>query len=169
MKNGSKKGFTLIELLIVIAIIGILAVALLPTILSAPQKGRDAARISALSSFVTAIEAANLDRSGYPTTSQTFTTSTNSWAPSIGGTTTTMENYFQGKQIPKDPGGKSYVYCPAISGVNGVNYFLIATMETPASANIATVPTVCTTLPTVTTQGGVPTCGTGGCGYVMIK
>lgn len=45
---NSKKGFTLIELLIVIAIIAVLAVAFLPTILGAPAKGRDTARIASL-------------------------------------------------------------------------------------------------------------------------
>ena len=39
------KGFTLIELLIVIVIIGVLALALLPTILERPAKARDAARL----------------------------------------------------------------------------------------------------------------------------
>ena len=41
----NKKGFTLIELLIVIAIIGILAVAFVPSVMKAPSKARDAARI----------------------------------------------------------------------------------------------------------------------------
>ena len=46
----NKKGFTLIELLIVIVIIGILAVALLPTLLNGPKEARDMSRIVDLSS-----------------------------------------------------------------------------------------------------------------------
>ncbi len=46
--NKTKKGFTLIELLIVIAIIGILAVAFLPSLLNAPAKGRDAQRTATI-------------------------------------------------------------------------------------------------------------------------
>ncbi len=45
----NKKGFTLIELLIVITIIGILSVALLPSLLGAPAKARDTQRKTTLS------------------------------------------------------------------------------------------------------------------------
>jgi prepilin-type N-terminal cleavage/methylation domain-containing protein len=44
----NRKAFTLIEILIVITIIGILAVAFLPSLLGAPARARDAERIQAL-------------------------------------------------------------------------------------------------------------------------
>lgn len=54
------KAFTLIELLIVIAIIGILAVAFVPTLLGAPAKARDTKRITdvkKIAGMVTALNA----------------------------------------------------------------------------------------------------------------
>ena len=64
--NKNKKGFTLIELLIVVAIIGILAVALVPTISDAPGRARDAARKTLVNSVITAVESYNIDQSEYP-------------------------------------------------------------------------------------------------------
>ncbi len=62
----NKKGFTLIELLIVVAIIGILAVALVPTISDAPSRARDAARKTLVNNVITAVESYNIDEGGYP-------------------------------------------------------------------------------------------------------
>lgn len=66
MKKQIKKGFTLIELLIVVAIIGILAVALVPTITDAPARARDAARRAATNNVITALESYNIDNGSYP-------------------------------------------------------------------------------------------------------
>ena len=66
MKKRFKKGFTLIELLIVIAIIGILTVALLPSILSAPASARDAGKKSKVHDIVVALEQYHSDHSAYP-------------------------------------------------------------------------------------------------------
>ncbi len=63
----NRKGFTLIELLIVITIIGILAVAFLPTLLGAPAKGRDTQRIADLQKLQKVLVNADLEgTTAYP-------------------------------------------------------------------------------------------------------
>ncbi|MFC1655877.1 type II secretion system protein [Patescibacteria group bacterium] len=106
-----KKGFTLIELLIVIAIIGILSAALLPTILNAPAKARDSARILNISSLATAIESYNADQGGYPAT-----------AGCLDGSNAFKDvaaDYFSGgiSGIPLDPSGAR----TALAGTDAVS------------------------------------------------
>jgi prepilin-type N-terminal cleavage/methylation domain-containing protein len=61
-----RKGFTLIELLIVVSIIGILAVALIPSLTDAPARARDAGRKAAVNEIVGAVESYNIDKGNYP-------------------------------------------------------------------------------------------------------
>ena len=78
------KGFTLIELLIVIAIIGVLAVAFLPTLLGAPSKGRDAARIADLQKIQKVLIARDLDGKSLPEAASEFAkidSDNPEWAP----------------------------------------------------------------------------------------
>lgn len=62
----AKKAFTLIEILIVIAIIGILTVALLPRIQGAQASARNTARKADLNQIATALAAYNGDFGKYP-------------------------------------------------------------------------------------------------------
>ena len=63
MRMGTERGFTLLELLIVIAIIGILAGVLIPSLLNARARAFDTATISCLKQLATKQEAF---RAGFP-------------------------------------------------------------------------------------------------------
>lgn len=139
-----KKGFTLVELLIVITIIGILAAALLPSILGAPARARDASRKADLNNILTAIETYQNDHMIYP--SAAFCISMNdSTNPPSTDPKGPLDDYFQGGTPPKDPQGtnakevvgscKGYYYCP-ITGDASSNYFVIAKMEVNGSGNL---------------------------------
>lgn len=85
---NSKKGFTLIELLIVIAIIGVLAVAFLPSLLGAPAKGRDTSRIADLQKIQKVLINGNLEGTAYPVASSCVDTAApwnTTYLPAFGG------------------------------------------------------------------------------------
>lgn len=134
----TKKGFTLIELLIVIAIIGILAAALLPTILNAPARGRDAARIGNMNSIVAAMEAYNADNGSYPTAEGCID------GAGSGPFGTKANLYFAGGIPPKDPSGGDAAtgtckeqgwYHYSYVGAAGVEYLILTEMELEQNNN----------------------------------
>lgn len=98
----TRKGFTLIELLIVITIIGILAVALLPRVLGAPQRARDASRKAALQQIAGVLETYMSDNGTYPAL-------TDGGCIDDAGTSGDLLAYFDGTS-PKDPLSTNGIY-----------------------------------------------------------
>lgn len=100
MKNFMQKsrlGFTLIELLIVVVIIGILSVAFLPTVLSAPKKARDNTRKAHINAIVQAIQTYYSDKGTLPTSNQTSVDSA-------------ISNTFPNSTLPNDPSNNKTPY-----------------------------------------------------------
>lgn len=105
-KQNSLKlmGFTLIELLIVITIVGILIVGLVPRIVGAPAKARDAARLSDISQIATGLESYFSDIGSYP-----IGPIANNKANCIKATDTDLDSLYKKlvptymTGIPKDP------------------------------------------------------------------
>jgi general secretion pathway protein G len=135
-------GFTLLELLIVIVIIGILAVLIIPNLVSGPQRARDSQRKSDLRNIKTALETYYNDNNTYPVTG-------GACQPDVGACLGTV---FQAgstpymKTVPKDPKGTvQYAYNPTCtsSPVVCTSYTLTATLEntkdSDASAGVYTV------------------------------
>ena len=172
MKN--KKGFTLIELLIVIAIIGILSAALLPTIIGGPARGRDAARLGNLNSTVAALEAYNSDMGSYPQSAGCIGSGdVFDDDPSATVGNPVLNLYFAGGIPPADPSGSRTLtddpggcignarYYYQYVGTVGVAEYVIATvMELGQNNNSDTDPST-------DLSGGITL--TGDTYYILIK
>lgn len=110
MKNMKSKqnGFTLIEIMVVVVILGILAAAVVPKIMSRPKEARIAKAKNDITSLESALNIYKLDNYQYPSTDQGLEAlvSKPSGSPQ-------PRNYKDGgyiKKLNKDPWGKDYLY-----------------------------------------------------------
>jgi general secretion pathway protein G len=107
-KNHS--GFTLLEILVVMAILGILAVIVVPRLSEKPKQARRLKAVLQIKSLQDALEEFHIDRSVYPTSEQGLESLTHSDAEE-------GKRYLDSDRIPLDPWGHAYLYLsPGLEG-----------------------------------------------------
>jgi general secretion pathway protein G len=104
----AEEGFTLVELMVVIAIIGFLAVVILPQFMRQIGKGQRAAALAQIRSFEDALEMYYADVYSYPGTEQGLQALISGGGGSEGGRW--AGPYLKKNRIPPDPWGNPYTY-----------------------------------------------------------
>ena len=108
----SPKGFTLVELMIVIAIIGILAAALFPSLTSYLARGRDTSRVAGIKEIVTAFAGYQLDKLTPPPALVDAAAGANMC---VNSGAANMTSYLA--KFPVDPTAGRFVNCGVAAGV----------------------------------------------------
>lgn len=139
------RGFTLVEIILVILVITILASTLLPKLMGAPARARDAGRIADLSSLELALQSYYNDYGSFPAASGGTCLN-----PSSGvGAVLISNGYFLTSNFPKDPsqqnttGGKCtsssaglyYYKSLTHNGISDNAFVLVADVENDKQAN----------------------------------
>ncbi len=149
MNIASKKGFTLIELMVVIAIIGILAVSLVPQLTGAQARSRDAARVAGLSNVSAVLETYYSDEGAYPMDTKNLSANSGDGCLSDANGTVDpqLAEMLKWWVAPTDPQSKnvtapcgvgwSFAYAALTrSGVPQAGYVLMSNVETYKKANL---------------------------------
>ena len=103
-----ERGFTLIEVLVVVVILGILAAFVVPKFFDKPGEARQVKARSDIQSLSTSLNMYRLDNFAYPSTNQGLEA-----LVSQPGGLPEARNWKAGgyvDRLPKDPGGRDYVY-----------------------------------------------------------
>lgn len=112
-----KAGFTLLEILVVMAILGILAVIVVPRLSEKPKQARRLKVVLQIRSFQDALEQFYIDEGFYPTSDQGLTYLIHAGENETG-------RYLDTNRIPLDPWGYPYQYLSP--GLEGRSYDIIS-------------------------------------------
>jgi len=107
-KQSKQHGFTLIEIMVVVVILGILAAAVVPKIMSRPEQARIEKTKHDIGSFETALDIYKLDNYQYPSTDQGLEALVTKPSGSPQPRNYKKDGYI--KKLKKDPWGKEYLY-----------------------------------------------------------
>lgn len=119
-----RKGFTLIEIMVVLVILSLMAMMLVPKIMSRPDQARVTKAKADMATLSSALKLYKLDNGFYPTTEQGLVALVQqpttepipmSWKP---------DGYIEGKEAPKDPWERQYIY--RSPGDNGAAFQIIS-------------------------------------------
>lgn len=114
-RKSWQRGFTLLEVMVVVVILGILAVLVVPKIISRPDEARVIAARQDIASLMQALKLYRLDNQRYPATEQGLQ------ALAARPTTPPIPNNWKAggylERLPNDPWGNPYQYLnPGVRG-----------------------------------------------------
>ncbi|HEC28724.1 MAG TPA: type II secretion system protein GspG [Gammaproteobacteria bacterium] len=106
--NKTTRGFTLIEVMVVVVILSILAVLVVPKIMSKPEQARKTQAMISINSLESALRYYHLDNSQYPSTDQGLEALVRKPSGTPEPKNWNKDGYMD--RIPKDPWGNPYRY-----------------------------------------------------------
>ena len=114
--NGRRQGgFTLIEIMVVVVILGILAVLVVPKVMSRPDEARIVAAKQDIASLMQALKLYRLDNRTYPSTDQGLSALVQKPASAPLPPNWKAGGYLE--RLPSDPWGHDYQYLqPGVHG-----------------------------------------------------
>jgi general secretion pathway protein G len=106
-----QQGFSLIEIMVVVAIMGIMAALIVPSVINRPDQARAVAARQDISTLMQALKLYKLDNGKYPEAGQGL----QALVTPDGSTGTRAQRYLD--TLPNDPWGNSYHYLnPGVHG-----------------------------------------------------